>query len=680
MVDMEEPEDNPYVRDVDTDFEDTGELNRERAREQVELLREAINYHDHRYYVENDPVISDRVYDKLFDRLEQLEKEFDLASPNSPTRRVGAEPVEELETVEHVEEMLSLDSSEEEQDVRSFDERVRKEVGEVEYHCEPKFDGISIEIVYENGEYQGAVTRGNGVEGEDVSENVRTIRSVPLELTHAPDFLAVRGEVFMPRTGFHQLNEERIKAGKDPFANPRNAAAGTVRQLDPSKVAARPLDIYFYDILQDSEEVEDHQRAMEILEKLGFQVNEHNTLVSDIDGFIDYRERMVEMRDELDYEIDGVVVKVNDYSARRELGTTASHPRWAFAYKFPAKKEETTVRKIAVQVGRTGKLTPVALLEPVDVHGVTVSRATLHNASQVEKMGVSEGARVRIERAGDVIPEVVEVVEEGEGGFEMPPECPVCNSEVEVEGKYHFCTGGISCEAQLKRSLEHFTSRGAMDIEGVGERISSQLVESGLVEEVPDIYSLEKNDILELDKFAERSAEKLLSEIEESKQVELSRFIFALGIRHVGKETARVLSRNFTLEQLMEADTEDLQEIEEIGPEVAESIRSFFSGQGGEVVDRFLKAGVEPGREERGDELEGLKLVLTGSIEDYNRDELVELLERNGADVTSSVSGETDYLVVGDNPGETKLDDAEEQDVEQIDKEEFRRRILRRIT
>lgn len=676
---MKEPEDNPYVRKPETNFQEPEELSKEEAKKQVEKLREAVEYHDYRYYVENDPVISDKAYDKLFERLEKLEQEFDLTDPNSPTQRVGGEPLDEFETVEHVKDMMSIAASEEEEDVRDWSQRINDKVDNPKYHCEPKFDGLSVEVVYEDGEFVRAVTRGNGVEGDDISENVKTIRSVPLTLQEAPDFLVLRGEIYMPKTGFQELNKERVEQGKDPFANPRNAAAGTVRQLDPSVVADRPLDVFFYDVMECSEDLRTHRKAVKLMQNAGLRVSKLNQMVDDVNGFVEYREELNQKREDLEYEIDGAVAKVNSFEHRETLGETSAHPKWAYAYKLPAKKEETVVQKIVVQVGRTGKLTPVALLEPVDVHGVTVSRATLHNASQVEELGVSEGAKVRVERAGDVIPEVVEVIEEKETNFEMPEECPACGSEVEKEGEYHFCTGGISCPAQLKRSLEHFSSLGAMDIEGIGEKVADQLVETGLVKKVPDLYQLEKKDLLELEKFGEKSAEKLLREIENTKNPELANFIFGLGIRHVGKETSRTLAQNFALEELMEASEEELRELEDVGPQVSASIRSFFSGEGTQTVEELTNLGVKPERKEYGEELEGIKLVITGSIEGYTREELIDLLEQHGADVTSSVSSETDYLVVGENPGETKREKAEEVEVEEIDANEFRDKILTKV-
>lgn len=676
---MKEPEGNPYIREPELDFSELENLSEEKAEKQAKLLREAIEYHDYRYYIENDPVISDKAYDQLFKRLQRIEEEFDLQTENSPTHRVGGETLDGFETREHVREMLSLNSSEEEEKVRRFDRKVKQVVGEIDYHLEPKFDGLSAEFVYENGELKAAVTRGNGVEGDVITQNVRTIGSVPLKLQNAPENLVVRGEIYMPKNGFQELNRERVERGEEPFANPRNAAAGTVRQLDTSIVAERPLDVFFYDIIETSAEINNQEEAAELMEKIGLKVNEYNRKVSDIEEFIDYRNRLLEKRDDLNYDIDGVVAKVNSFEVREELGETSAHPKWAFAYKFPAKTGTTTVTDIAVQVGRTGKLTPVALLEPVDVKGVTISRASLHNEKQVQKLGISKGAKVKVERAGDVIPQIKKVVEAGEEAFSMPDKCPVCGSKVVREKEHHFCTGGISCPAQLKRKLEYFASKQAMDIEGLGEKVAEQLVETGLVEKVTDLYSLEKDDLTRLERFGDKSAEKLLDQIDESRETDLASFLTALGIHHVGKETARDLADNYSLEQLRKLSKEELREIEDVGPEVAENIYSFFHGKGGELVEKLLEAGVEPERRESTEELKSLKLVITGSIEGYSREELIEELEAHGADVTSSVSSETDYLVIGENPGETKQEQAEQQGVEKISADEFKNRVLSRI-
>lgn len=676
---MKEPEDNPFIREPRLAFKVPEEMIRKDAEEQVELLREAVEYHDYRYYVKNNPVISDKTYDKLFNRLQTLEREFNLVTKDSPTQKVGGEPLDELETREHAEEMLSLDSSEDEETVRDFDSRVKREVGEVDYHLEPKFDGLSVEFVYREGSLEAAVTRGNGIEGEDITENIKTISSVPLRLHNAPNLLIVRGEVYMPRDGFQEMNKKRVEKGEEPFANPRNAAAGTVRQLDPGVVAERPLDVFFYDIMETSADLDTQVESMNLIERVGLKVNKYNQLVGDIDGFVEYRKDLMEKRDSLNYGIDGVIAKVNSFNIREELGNTATHPRWAFAYKFPAKTGETTVEKIVIQVGRTGKLTPVALLQPVDLHGVTISRATLHNESYVRELRLKEGSKVEVERAGDVIPEVEDVLEnETDDLFEMPDSCPVCGSKVIQEGKYHFCTGGISCPAQLKRKLQYFGSEEAMDIDGLGEEIAKEMVDKNIIGELSDLYRLEKKDLLKLEGFANRSAEKLLEEINKSREVELHRFINALGINLVGAETSRKLAENFTLEDLMNTSSEELSTVPGIGFKVAESINLFFDNGGREIVKELLDENVSPARKELGDELDNLTIVFTGSLEDFTRREVTELMEDHGADVTSSVSSETDYLIVGDNPG-SKLDSAKELEVEVFGEDDFKERLLTKI-
>lgn len=674
---VEEPTENPFVKDPPTSFDAVESLSESEAKAEAANLREAIEYHDHQYYVVDSPVIADSQYDALFNRLTRLETAFDLPTENSPTQRVGGEPVDSLTTVEHVTPMLSLDSSEDEADVREWHTRLTETAGEVEYSVEPKFDGISVEIVYDDGRFDRAVTRGDGEEGDDISHTVKTIRSVPLRLPSAPALLAVRGEIYMPRSAFHEMNEARVQAGEDPFANPRNAAAGTVRQLDPSIAAERPLEIYFYDVLESSASLESQRDAMELLRELGLRLSDRNQFVTEIDAFIEFRDRLLAIRDDMEAEADGVVAKVNAFATRETLGATARHPRWAFAYKFPARRGETTIQRIVVQVGRTGKLTPVALLDPVEVTGVTISRATLHNERIIKDLGVSEGARVSVERAGDVIPEIADVIESAPGEFSMPATCPVCASEVVTEGEYHFCTGGMTCDAQLRRSVQHFTARDAMDIEGIGETIANQLVEENLISSVADLYDLEKVDLVRLPAFGDKSAQNVLTAIENSKSPRLDRFIYALGIRHVGSERARDLAASFTIEELMNASVAELRRVEDIGPEVAQSIHSFFDNENNRtIVTNLLGAGITPEPLTTGDELQGLTVVFTGSITGYTREEITELVEQHGGSVTSSVSGNTDYLIIGENPGSTKLSDAESLDVPVVEFPEFRSQYL----
>ena len=677
------PPDNPYVEAPPTDFDPVEQLDESTAREQAATLREAIRYHDYRYYVRNDPVIGDRAYDALFSRLQALEDAFDLDTTDSPTQRVGGEPLDELESVDHVAPMKSIDASGEADDVREFDARVRDRLadagydGEVAYVCEPKFDGLSVEVVYEDGRYQRAATRGDGEVGEDVTANVRTIGAVPQRLRgDYPDDLAVRGEVYMPRDAFTAYNRERIERGEDAFANPRNAAAGTLRQLDPSVTAERPLSAFFFEILAASDRPDSNWGDLQAFPEWGLPVSGQGERVEDIEGAIDYRDHMLEERDDLDYEIDGVVVKVDDREACDLLGSTSRAPRWAFAYKFPARSERTTVTDIVVQVGRTGRLTPVALLDPVEVGGVTVSRASLHNPEQIAELNVNVGDEVHVERAGDVIPDVTDVVEKhSEGHFQFPDTCPVCDSPVERDGPMAYCTGGLACDAQLERAIEHYASRTGLDIEGLGPERLQQLMDAGLVEELPDLYDLDAEALAALEGWGERSAENLLTELDAAKEPPLDDFLAAIGVPEVGPTTASALARHFgTLDALLDADEDDLRAVDDVGEVVAREIRGFFdSEQNRAVVERLRAAGVdpEPVESDGGDELEGLTFVFTGALDDYTRNEAQDLVESHGGSATSSVSGNTDYLVVGENPGTTKREDAAANDVPEIDEAAF---------
>lgn len=690
---------NPYITDPALDeFTPPQELSEEKAVEEVEYLREAIRFHDYRYYVLNDPVISDRAYDKLFDRLETLEDTFDLQTPNSPTQRVGGEPLDELGTVEHVVPLLSIDSSGDAAEVREFDSRVRRELAEeVKYVCDPKFDGLSVEVCYVDGEYERAATRGDGETGEDVTENVRTIRSIPSQLRgDYPPFLAVRGEVYMPKDAFQEFNKERVQAGEDPFANPRNAAAGTLRQLDPSVTAERPLDCFFYDVLAAGENeaeatdatdasrgalgfgnLDSHWAEHEQLPEWGFKVSDRSELVDDIEGVIEYRDQLLEDRDSLNYEIDGVVCKVNSREQCETLGTTSRHYRWTYGYKFPARSETTTIQNIVVQVGRTGRLTPVGLLSPVEVSGVTVSRASLHNQEEIADMQVDVGDEIRVERAGDVIPYVAEVVEShSDGYFELPETCPVCGSDVERRGPRHFCTGGLSCSAQLKRAIEHYASDDGLDIEGIGEKTADEFVEEGLVEtDIAELYEISREDLLSLERWGEKSVDNLFTELEESNHPPLPDFLSAIGIPEVGPTVARDLARYFgDLESLMSADEDTLQSVDGVGATMAGEINRFFSNDRNQrVIARLRDHGVDPqSYDSEADEvLADLTVVFTGSVEGWTRDELEDLVERHGGSATGSVSGNTDYLVVGENPGETKREDADANDVPEITPTEF---------
>ncbi|AWB27032.1 NAD-dependent DNA ligase LigA [Halococcoides cellulosivorans] len=676
-----DPPDTPFVEDPPTDFDPVDELSEADARDQAAALRDAIRYHDHRYYVLADPVIADRTYDRLFARLEALEAAFDLDRTDSPTQRVGGDPVDDLPTVEHVAPMRSIDQSGDASAVREFADRVRRGLdGEaVRYCCEPKFDGISIEVVYEDGRLDRAVTRGDGDAGDDVTANVRTVGSIPLRLRgDHPDRLAVRGELYMPREGFTQLNRERIDRGEDPFANPRNATAGTIRQLDPSVVADRPLDVFFFDVLDASQEFATISAIHERLPGWGLRVSDRWATVDSIDAAIEYRDALLAERDALPYEIDGVVIKVDDLDACDRLGTTARAPRWAFAYKFPARTERTRVRDILVQVGRTGRLTPVALLDPVEVSGVTVSRATLHNPSEIESLGVAVGDEVEVLRAGDVIPYVERVTDAAsEGHYAFPETCPSCGTPVERDGPLAFCPAGLACPAQLEEAIVHYGSRDGLDIEGLGEESVAQLLDAGLIESLPDLYDLSPFELTTLEGWGQRSAGTLIEEIEASREPPLADLLAALTIPDVGPTTARNLAREFeTIAALREAaesgDRAALEAVDDVGPEVADSIVTFFQTEATrETLDRLLDHVDPEPPDSTGAAFEGETLVFTGSLPGAARSDVQAVVEAQGGRVTSSVSGNTDYLVVGENPGQRKREAADENGVPTLDPEAF---------
>jgi DNA ligase (NAD+) len=679
-----------FKKNPETDFKPAHELSEEEAREEVEALREGIEHHDYLYYIKNKPEISDAAYDRLFRRLEELEEIYpDLRSDTSPTRRVGAEPVEELKKVHHKSPMLSLNAAVKEEEVRAFHRFVQENMGagKTVYVAEPKFDGLSVEMVYEKGRFAYGATRGNGEVGEDISENLKTIRTLPMRLRHEkhiPPLLSVRAEVFMSKKGFQQLNREKIERGEDPFANPRNAAAGIMRQLDPGKVADKPLDLFFYDILQVQEENFDtHWESLGRLEGWGLKTDSHAKKCTSFNDVRKYHQKMAKKREGLNYEIDGVVLKVDDLEVREKLGVRHRSPRWAMAWKFKPKEEVTRLEDIVVQVGRTGILTPVALLQPVDVGGVTVSRATLHNEEEVKRKDVRTGDKVRVARAGDVIPEVVERVKEpGQKRgkeFSMPGRCPACEAEVVREGAYVLCPAGLSCPAQIVGRIIHYASREGLDIESLGEKTAKQLYEKNLVESVADLYRLSEDDLRELEGFAEKSAKKLHEAIEKSKSPRFDRFLYALGIPHIGGRMAQVLAREFgSLENLRKAKRSEVEKIPEVGPEIAESVVDFFSRQENkEVLFELEDAGVKiksMPKKEGEMPLEGKTFVFTGSLEHYTREEAQKKVEELGGRATSSVSGETDFLVAGKDPG-SKLNEAKKHKVELLDEKDFEKRL-----
>ena len=656
-----------------------------RAREAADQLVEDLQRHDHLYYVLTRPEISDDAYDGLFRRLRAVEEAYpEVRRADSPTQRVGAAPQEKLETVHHAAPMLSLDSTQEESEVARFDERVRKAVdGGVRYLLEPKLDGVSIELVYENGVLARAVTRGNGLRGEAVTVNARTIASVPLRLrdheTPAPSFLSVRGEVIMRISAFERFNERLVERGEEPYASPRNSAAGALRQLDSRVTATRELECLAYDVIAVAGARFAHdEEVVTALSAWGFPVPERVALAESVEEIVAYHRAWLEDRDHLDYEIDGIVVKLDDLEARADLGSTSHHPRWALALKFEARKEVTRVERIAVSVGRTGVITPVALLLPVVVGGVTISRASLHNREEVQRKDVREGDRVRIQRAGDVIPQVVERLEDPdrERGppFVMPKACPACGSTVMERGPFTVCPNRFGCPAQLVGRLVHFGSRAALDIEGLGEETVRLLVDRGLVSGIADLFALAPSDLVELPGFAQKSAQNLVEAIQDRKHPELERFLHALGIPEVGATVARVLAREFgELEALMQARPEDLEVIDGIGPKMSVAIRSFFDDPRSRTVIRSIVArGVVPRRVKRPTEtpLAGKRFVFTGGLASLSRGRARTLVEGAGGRVVSSVSGETDYVVVGTEPG-SKYDRAVELGVSTLDEVAF---------
>lgn len=667
-------------------FEAIDDMDREAAGEEVEALREGIAYHAERYYVRNQPVISDALYDRLFKRLLDLEAAFpELRSENSPTQRVGAEPVDKLVKVDHAAPMLSLNAALEQEAFEDFHDFVRRRTGQkrVTYVLEPKFDGFSVEAVYRQGEFDHGATRGNGETGEDISRNLRAIGSLPLRVQGkdgVPGFLSVRGEVLMNKSGFQDLNRERIEDGREPFANPRNAAAGTMRQLDPKKVVGRPLDIIFYDILAvEGVAFDTHWETIEALRDWGLETHPDNRRVSTVEEVISYHRELADKRDDLDHEIDGIVVKLDRFDLRERMGTRHRSPRWALAWKFEPRKEVTVLEKIVVQVGRTGILTPVALLQPVDVGGVTVSRATFHNAGEVRDKDVRPDDTVRVVRAGDVIPEVQERIKrpgrKRAAPFQMPDRCPACGAEIYREGAYHLCPAGLACRPQRIGRILHYASREALDIRGLGEETAKDLVAWDLVRDIADLYRLTVEDILSLEGYAEKSATQLHEAIQGAKQPRLDRFLYALSIRHVGQRMAQILAQRFErLENIQSARREDLRAIPEVGPEIALSVRRFFAEpENQDVLDRLRNAGVDvqPMPSEGGaGPLEGKTFVFTGRLETYTRSEAESLVEHLGGRATSSVSGNTDYLVRGEDPGQT-VDDAESQGVAVIDEKDF---------
>ncbi len=661
---------------------------------EIERLREEIRRHDELYYVLDSPEISDFEYDALFERLKSLEAQHpNLITPDSPTQRVGGRPAEGFPEVVHRQPMLSLDNSYSIDELRAFDERCRRlaDGRSFDYIAELKIDGLSISLHYEDQLLARGVTRGDGRIGEDVTHNVRTIRRIPLKLRSGISSIGkdieVRGEVFIPRPVFERINNEREEQGEPKFANPRNAAAGTIRQLDPRIVAARRLDMFAYDLLAGPRKpFPTHGEALDWLEKAGFHINPHRQRCASIDEVIEFCDRMEGSRDDLDYEIDGVVVKVNSTALQEEFGSTQKSPRWAIAYKYAARQATTQVKKIIVQVGRTGALTPVALLEPVVLAGSTVSRATLHNADEVARLGVCEGDWVLIEKGGDVIPKVLKVIEARRVGserpFKLPEKCPVCGGVISrPEGEVVARCIAADCGAQLKGRILHFASRRGMRIEGLGEALVDQLVEKGMLRDVGDLYTLKLEGLVGLERMAKKSANNLLAQIETSKSRDLSNLIYALGIRHVGDRTASILAQHFgSLDALIQASVEELDNIPEIGLTVAQSVRDWFDDEGNVgLCERLRAAGVRTELERTtsanvDEKFAGKQFVLTGKLETLTRDEARGLIEKRGGRVTSAVSAKTDYVIAGEEAG-SKLDKASTLGIPVLDEKALRQML-----
>ncbi|MEI6208529.1 MAG: NAD-dependent DNA ligase LigA [Desulfuromonadales bacterium] len=659
------------------------------ATERIEELRRLIEHHDRSYYQLDAPDISDAEYDALFRELALLEERYpELTRPESPTQRVGGAPIDRFRSVHHRMPMLSLDNAANESEIRSkLDARVKKELGlpdcaSVEYMCEPKMDGLAVELVYENGLLTVALTRGDGITGEDVTENIRTLRGLPLRLSgnDIPSLLEVRGEVFLALTAFQKINRDREENGEPPFANPRNAAAGSLRQLDPRITARRPLSVYCY--APGHVEGSSFMSQRDFLDAVagwGLPVNPLIRKTVGIDGAVAYYHEMLEKRESLPYEIDGTVVKVDSFALQRDLGEKSRSPVWAVACKFPPRQSETVLENILLSVGRTGVVTPVAQLRAVDISGVTVSRATLHNWDEIAAKDIRIGDTVLVERAGDVIPAVVRVVAERRTGAESalpPPEkCPECGSDVvRIADEVALRCMGLSCPPQIRESVKHFASRNAMDIEGLGDKFAGQLLSLGLVRNVADIYRLTKTDFMRFDRMGDKLASNLLAAIEASKSRDLSRFIYALGIRHVGERTAKALSRAFgNIDNLEKATLEELTSIRDIGTTVAQSIRTFFDNRENlSIIGQMLELGVTPvsGDKKVGGKLSGKSFVFTGALARFNRDEARKLVENEGGNVVGSVSGKTDYVVAGEEAG-SKLVKARELGVAILGEDEF---------
>ncbi len=663
------------------------------SKKEIEKLVKEINEHNYRYYILDAPVISDEEYDKLFRKLKELEEKHNYVLPDSPTQRVGAPPLDKFEKIRHTEPMLSLDNAFSHDEALEFGQRVKrflKSDAEVEYTVEPKYDGLAMELTFKKGLLERASTRGDGYEGEDVTTNIKTIRAIPLKIegVDIPEEIDIRGEVYMDMNEFEKLNKEREKSGEPLFANPRNAAAGSVRQLDSSITAARKLHMACYGVgAMKGIDFRSHTDFIDWLRKAHFPTPAVLYVVNDIEEVINAIKKIEEQRPKFPFETDGAVIKVNDFNLQKGLGFKTREPRWAIAYKFPAHQGTTTVEDIIVSVGRTGAITPVAMLKPVRIGGVTVSRSTLHNWDEIERKDIRIGDTVVIERAGDVIPHVVAVIKEKRTGKErkLPPPkaCPVCGSQVvRGEGEVAYRCIGLNCAAQVLEKINHYASRGAMDIEGLGEKNVELLYNRGLIKHFVDLYQIKREQLLELPRFAEKSAQNLIDAIEKSKKTTLARFLFALGILHVGEYAAKQLAKNFAkLEDLYNVKTERIIEIKQMGEKIADSIAGFFSEKENlHTLNKLKKLGLdvsnpdfEGGRNKEKKPLEGLTIVITGTLS-KPREEIEELIERQGGHSAGSVSKKTSYVLAGADPG-SKYDKAKSLGVKILSEDDFNKLI-----
>ncbi len=649
----------------------------------IDELVKILNRHNYLYYVENNPVISDYEYDKLYKELEELEKKFpEYIREDSPTRKVGGEPLQRFSTVEHKVPMLSIDNTYSKEELFEFDRRIKRLLeiqNDIEYVVELKFDGVAVTLLYENGRFMRGVTRGDGWKGDDITENLKTVKTLPLFIQYK-EILEARGEVYIRKDDFEKINYAKRKKGEPLFANPRNAAAGSLKLLDPKIVAERHLHLFVYQGFAENG-CTTHMEMLDFLKDIGFPISPYRKKVKNIEEVVAYCNEWQERRLHLPYNIDGMVIKVNSLYLQRKLNITAKSPRWAVAYKFPAQQVETTLLNVLVQVGRIGTLTPVAVLEPVEVSGSTVSRATLHNFDEVKRLGIKIGDKVFIEKSGEVIPQVIKPIPEKRTGeekeIEIPTECPVCHSRVvKDENGVAIRCPNVRCPAQVKERIIHFASRDAMDIEGLGEKWVDIFVEKKLLSDYGDIYYLKYEKLMGLERMAEKSAGNLLSAIEQSKNRPFANLIFALGIKHIGINASEILAERFnSLDELADADVETLAGINEIGPIMAKSISDFFNNRENlQVIEKIKKAGVKTENTERvqkkNNKLAGLTFVITGTLSKYTRESITSLIKEAGGKVTGSVSGNTDYLICGQEPG-SKLDRAKELKVKVITEKEF---------